>query len=219
MERRRAGRPCDLDPEETRKTILAAAERVFAELGYSGATTRRISGDARVNVATLHYHFGGKEGLYRAVLQAALANQPIQDREAGAPEERLRLLLSRLFHFSLNRPFLSRLALLDYLAGPVPRGGDLSGSRPQDWRVDLVRSVLEAVQGSGEPANLDSDRGMEETAKLVVRFLDLASVTGRSSSSHLREKQILFRAGRNSVIEAALQLCGTLQIREQGRDR
>lgn len=48
--------------------ILDVAERVFAEAGYDGASTRMISGEAGVNMAMLNYYFGSKEGLFLAVI-------------------------------------------------------------------------------------------------------------------------------------------------------
>lgn len=47
--------------------ILDVAEKIFSELGYDGASTRVISGEAGVNMAMLNYYFGSKEGLYLAV--------------------------------------------------------------------------------------------------------------------------------------------------------
>ncbi|MCY2959331.1 MAG: CerR family C-terminal domain-containing protein [Planctomycetota bacterium] len=58
----------DLD---TRQRLLEVAGAVFAELGYRGATVRDICQRAEANVASIHYHFGDKDGLYRAVLQSA----------------------------------------------------------------------------------------------------------------------------------------------------
>lgn len=58
--------------EITRERILAAAERLFAERGYVDTSVRAIVGKARVNQAAINYHFGGKDGLYREVLRAAL---------------------------------------------------------------------------------------------------------------------------------------------------
>jgi AcrR family transcriptional regulator len=49
--------------------ILDVAEKVFADLGYDGASTRTISGEAGVNMAMLNYYFGSKEGLFLAVFQ------------------------------------------------------------------------------------------------------------------------------------------------------
>jgi TetR/AcrR family transcriptional regulator len=54
---------------ETRETILAAAERVFARSGFAGARTDDIAAQAGVNKALLYYYFKSKEALYDAVLE------------------------------------------------------------------------------------------------------------------------------------------------------
>src|SRR6201981_224204 len=55
----------------TRECILKAAERLFADRGYEETSVRAIVTKARVNQAAINYHFGGKDGLYRAVLRTA----------------------------------------------------------------------------------------------------------------------------------------------------
>ena len=58
--------PAAEDP--TRLRLLEAASAVFAEQGYRAATVREICQRAGANVAAVNYHFGGKEGLYGALL-------------------------------------------------------------------------------------------------------------------------------------------------------
>jgi AcrR family transcriptional regulator len=53
--------------------ILDVAEKIFSELGYDGASTRMISGEAGVNMAMLNYYFGSKEGLYLAVFERKIS--------------------------------------------------------------------------------------------------------------------------------------------------
>jgi AcrR family transcriptional regulator len=55
------------DKIDKKDHILDVAERVFSELGFDGASTRTISGEAGVNMAMLNYYFGSKEGLFLAV--------------------------------------------------------------------------------------------------------------------------------------------------------
>jgi AcrR family transcriptional regulator len=52
---------------QTRERILRAAERLFAEHGYSGVSLRTIMAEAGANTASVHYYFRGKEGLLRAL--------------------------------------------------------------------------------------------------------------------------------------------------------
>ncbi len=51
------------------KLILAAAEKVFAEAGFGGATMQLIADVAGLPKANLHYYFPTKEALYRRVVQ------------------------------------------------------------------------------------------------------------------------------------------------------
>ncbi len=58
--------------DATRSALLEAATTVFAEHGYRDGSVRSITRAAGANQAAITYHFGGKEGLYRAVLRAAV---------------------------------------------------------------------------------------------------------------------------------------------------
>lgn len=55
--------------EENEKAILLAAESVFAEYGYAGASTGRIAELAGIPKANLHYYFPTKEELYRRIIE------------------------------------------------------------------------------------------------------------------------------------------------------
>ena len=52
--------------------ILAASEKVFAQHGFEGATMAQLAAAAGLPKANLHYYFGTKERLYRAVLEGIL---------------------------------------------------------------------------------------------------------------------------------------------------
>jgi AcrR family transcriptional regulator len=61
------------DPARTRAAILAAATREFTAKGLSGARVDTIAARARVNKRMIYHYFGGKEGLYVAVLEETYA--------------------------------------------------------------------------------------------------------------------------------------------------
>ena len=58
--------------EGNERTILAAAEAVFAERGFGGATMAAIAARAGVPKPNLYYYFSTKEILYRAVVEQVL---------------------------------------------------------------------------------------------------------------------------------------------------
>jgi AcrR family transcriptional regulator len=66
-----------------RERILEVAERLFAEHGMSGVGLRAITAEAEVNLASIAYHFGSKDGLLEALFA---------QRAAPIAQERLRLL-------------------------------------------------------------------------------------------------------------------------------
>jgi len=53
---------------DTKETILDSAESLFAEHGIKAVALRQIIAEAGVNSAAIHYHFGSKEKLVRALL-------------------------------------------------------------------------------------------------------------------------------------------------------
>ncbi len=73
----------------TRDRLVRVAAERFAEHGYHNVSVRDICRDARANVAAVNYHFGGKLGLYREVVGAAIeAIRAASDRMIFAAEDR-----------------------------------------------------------------------------------------------------------------------------------
>ncbi|MDB5136173.1 MAG: Transcriptional regulator, TetR family [Mucilaginibacter sp.] len=76
----------DKDKIDKKDHILDVAERVFSELGFDGASTRTISGEAGVNMAMLNYYFGSKEGLFLAVFERKLSSFQSMLQDIGSNE-------------------------------------------------------------------------------------------------------------------------------------
>ena len=84
---------------DAKHALLISATKVFAEKGFEGATVKDLADEAGVNVSLVSYHFGGKDGLYRAcVLQFAEARVDAIERilKPAISESELRVRL-RLF--------------------------------------------------------------------------------------------------------------------------
>ncbi len=57
----------------TRQRTLGAAEALFAERGFAGASLRQVTAAAQVNLAAVNYHFGSKDNLIEEVFPTRLA--------------------------------------------------------------------------------------------------------------------------------------------------
>ncbi|MEZ4385758.1 MAG: TetR family transcriptional regulator [Nannocystaceae bacterium] len=108
--------------DRTAEALLAAGRRIFAELGYHGASVRAIAGAAEVNPALVRYHFGSKEGLYTQVLERAMSGlrerllRAFIDDASGDLRGRIQAVVrAYLSHLADDRdvPRLIQRALLD----------------------------------------------------------------------------------------------------------
>lgn len=132
----------------TQRRILSVALRGFAERGFAGASTRSLAAEAGVNIATLAYHFGDKQGLYDATVDHAYETL-LADAElpvlAGPPEERVRILAKAAWSLAQDH----RVGLR-FLMRHVLDEGRLPAATQDRWLAVL----LPRVQGMLAALNL-----------------------------------------------------------------
>jgi AcrR family transcriptional regulator len=101
--------------ETTSAALLDAAEEVFAQHGFVGASVREITGRAGANLGAITYHFGSKTALFEAVVLRAqaglLAAIEAAAAEPGRPVERLERIVRAHFGFLSDHPRFRRLIL------------------------------------------------------------------------------------------------------------
>lgn len=99
---KRTARAVRTDGEATRARILDAAGRLFADAGFAEATSKAIAAQAGVDLASINYHFGGRDGLYEAVLMEAhhrlvgIADLQQLSQSPLAAEDKLKALIAQL---------------------------------------------------------------------------------------------------------------------------
>lgn len=94
-----------VDGERTKAALVDAALEEFAAKGYAGTGVREVAERAGVSKDLIAYHFGSKEGLYRAVQRAWVARQ---DAFADTTKS-LAANLGRYLHEVLSDPRPMRL--------------------------------------------------------------------------------------------------------------
>jgi AcrR family transcriptional regulator len=92
------------DAAATKAQLFLAAERLFALNGFQAVSVRDITAEAGVNLASVNYHFGSKDGLLLAIFRRRMADldreraqllQEAGDRHGGRPP--VRAILEALF--------------------------------------------------------------------------------------------------------------------------
>ncbi len=103
-----------------RALILAAAEEVFATQGYRGATTAAIAEKAGLPKANVHYYFGTKEALYRAVLEDILGlwlGELDRITATSDPADSLAAYIRAKIRHSRERPLASKVYANEMIRG------------------------------------------------------------------------------------------------------
>jgi AcrR family transcriptional regulator len=137
------------DSRDTRSALLDAARVAFARDGYEGASIRAITARARANLGAVTYHFGTKERLYEAVLDAVAGPLPDRLRASAAgrpPLEAIEVVVRGVFDHLALHPEWPSLMLHDLaLARPVPE----PVQRTMHAVMDLVSQHIRAGQRDG----------------------------------------------------------------------
>jgi AcrR family transcriptional regulator len=124
-----------------RGEILAAAEREFGSLGWSGARVERIAADAKVNKQLIFHYFGSKAGLCAAATRSLLARYEPKPAPTANPVETLRAVLRALE--------TAARAIPGVLLHPVPVDTDAVPDGAPDlassWRDRQHARLAEAV--------------------------------------------------------------------------
>ncbi|MBL4819671.1 MAG: TetR/AcrR family transcriptional regulator, partial [Gammaproteobacteria bacterium] len=66
---RTLGRPIGGDSEKVKQKLLDAARQLFISCEFKAVSVRQIAKSAGVNGAMVNYYFGGKRGLYLAMVE------------------------------------------------------------------------------------------------------------------------------------------------------
>lgn len=156
---RSAGRPATRRTDirrENERLILRAAERVFAEAGFGGATMQLIADVAGLPKANLHYYFTTKEELYRRVVQEIfeiwLEAAAGFDAAAG-PAEGIAAYVAAKMDISRRYPHGSKVWAAEVMQG-APVIQDYLENTLRLWTEDRAR-VIQSWIDEGRMAPVD----------------------------------------------------------------
>jgi len=134
--------------EETERLILDAAEVVFAQSGFGGATMQAISDACGLPKANLHYYFSSKEKLYRRVVERIFTIwlEAADSFETSAtPDVALRRYITRKMQLSREHRYGSKVWANEVMHG-APIIQDYLETSLRSWtetRIALIRRWID----------------------------------------------------------------------------
>jgi len=144
----------------TRQRIFNAAEQVFADKGFDGATIRDIADLADEPVGSVHHHGGGKENLFhqtvarRAETLASARMNALQNaRNKGALtlEGVLSAFVRPLFDFALTDPRWRSYARLVAFVSTDKRWQDISARHFDPAAQVFLKEIIELLPQASRP--------------------------------------------------------------------
>jgi len=142
------------DPAATRKKLLTAARREFADSGLAGARVDEIAARAGVNKQLVYHYFGDKDALYLAVLEWVYEEIRAQERklnlEGLRPQQAIKRLIEASFdHLAAHPDFI-------VLLNDENRGGarHVRGSRKLEAMHSPLVSMVSAILSEGVRAGV-----------------------------------------------------------------
>lgn len=192
---------------DTQEKLLTAAEKVFSQRGYDAATVKDIADEAGVNISLISYHFGGKEGIYRASFERfgteglelikKILTPPSSREDLKA---KLRLYMEQIVDCHIQDEQITRMIHMEVLNG-LPHCEEVFRATFQQVFQLLVR-FLDSAKKAGL---VRAEFAPEITGKLMLGSLMHFCQTDALSRKILN-KSISEPKFRQKVIEDALSL-------------
>jgi AcrR family transcriptional regulator len=154
------------DADETRNNILEIAAREFADKGLAGARIDEIAEKTSSSKRMIYYYFGGKEELYRAVLERAYAQIRSREEDASAQlqelsaSQALQAQVEQTFDYHASNPDFVRLVMNENIhhgehIGDVPGLKERNRSVIAQLRVIIDKGVADgAFRNDIDPVDL-----------------------------------------------------------------
>ena len=139
---------------KTRRQILRAALRHFANAGYAATSIQQIVSDAKVSKPALYYHFQDKAALFEALVNEAHDERFEVVQQAAARGRGLRgqliEVLSALFDYFHKNRDLTRIAFATAFAAPGEVPPRLCNPDKCQRNFEAVHTLFKQALARGE---------------------------------------------------------------------
>ena len=184
--------------DQVKSSILQAALSNFAKHGFGGARIDEIARDAGVNKATIYYHIGGKEALYRAIMVSTFTRVASQVRErvarAEGAVEKLRAYIRAIAdNLNVSAPHFSAVIMRELASG----GGRLPAEAFDNMR--LILTTMDEILREGAREGTLREADPQTIHFMIVGGLNFLIVTGAIRGRMKAENPVLGQSERSGV--------------------
>ncbi len=87
--------------DRSRQRLLDVATKMFIQRGYANSAVSQIARSANVQIPTIYYHYGSKQGLLAAVIEARATwmREPVQLPPSARPESNVEAMVEHARHY------------------------------------------------------------------------------------------------------------------------
>lgn len=150
---------------DTEERFLDAAERLLAESGHAGITTRRLAEEAAANHGLVHYYFGSIENLFIRVLERFTERLIERQRRMYASDEPfIEKWRAAMHYLETDRDYQRIWYELQVLSWSRPELRERVAHVNAEWRAVLREAFSEPLERYGLAIPLDA------LVALVVTF-------------------------------------------------
>jgi TetR/AcrR family transcriptional repressor of mexJK operon len=153
----KCGRPRKGEEQQSRDRLLDTAFNLFLENGYGNLSLEAIARDARVSLRTIYSQFGGKAGLFGAVIRRCSDQFVTSLNEehvlASSPKDAL-ISFGKQFLFSISRPDVVRIRAI--LIGESQRFPDLATQFYEQGPQRTLNCLAQFFSRQQQIADIDS---------------------------------------------------------------
>ena len=187
----------------TRRAILAAAERLFADRGYAAVTMSQIARHAGVSVATVYLYFPGKAAVVAAMADALTASPDLSVEQVEREADPIRQL-------EIGVHIIRQLNERSWLVADILRSAQgMDETLAQVWatwqqrHLDAVRRGMKAFQERGAlRTGLELDEAVDAFYALFGTDVYRALARDRGWSPEQYEEW-LFRLGCRELLDSS----------------
>ncbi len=193
--------------DKNRRLILQAAEQVFAQCGYGGASVQNIADTAGLPKTNVLYYFKSKQALYQTVLSRILALWNSRFDQATGQDEPAIILaeyISEKMRLSQTHPLLSRIFAMEIINGAPNLNEDFNNAH-KAWMSSRV-AVIQQWIDAGKMDPVDPAFLLFNIWGSTQHYADFAT-----QITHLQGQKMSradFNTATNTLINMVLKGCG-----------